>query len=314
MKRIPATSALVGIALVVFALSTPGTSADDNSDKARELLDFGNKARTGGALIEARENFTPQNGYHLGRAVAARIVDQYGVLDDDEATRYVNRVGHSLAFGANHPYVYSRYRFIILDTDESHAFAVPGAYVFISRGMLRYTIDEDTLAAILAHEIAHIKFDHGIKSIKDKRWKRLLNLAIAHGFGDLAGKTLGDFSAILGNLAGDYFETLSIQGYEKTQNSSADRWGVAFLANTGYDSSAMLDVLRAMKRHRAKGTFAKTHPSPSNRIKEVKATKELQALRKMKEPRDRPDVRRERFCAALGHLIEVSTCSASDRG
>lgn len=299
MRKPYAVFVLAAIALAATSASTPEASADET----RERIIRGIKiSQTTQAASEVWERFTSQDEYYLGRAVAAHLVTQYGVLDDDKATRYINLVGHSLAFGAQHPYVYDRYRFVILDTEDPNAFAVPGAYVFISRGMLQYTKDEDTLAAILAHEIAHIQYDHGIRSIKKKRWNRLIKLVAAHGFGELAGKTLGKFVAAFGSFSGDYLETLFVKGYKKNNNALADRSATQYLTDTGYDPNAMLDVLKVMAlEHEAnKGTFAKTHPSPSKRIKKITNLNLA--------TRTRPDVRQKRFCAALGHLVGNDIC------
>ncbi len=298
MKTTQTVSALIGIPLAVFLSSAPVASAGGDRDKLRGLNNARKGIQAAGAISQVWKRFTPQNEYHIGRAVAARIVSRYGVYDDDVATRYINRVGHSLALSSGRPFVYSQYRFVILDTEEVNALAVPGAYVFITRGMLRSTRDEDMLAAVLAHEIAHLQEEHGIKLIKEKRWDRLFKLAVAHGFENLAGKTLGNFATALGGLAGDYFETLFVRGYGKDLDLKADRTAVYILSKTGYDPNAMLDVLEEMKRLRAtqKGSFTKTHPSPSRRIKAIRAS--------IKEAGDRPNVRRERFRAALGQLAE----------
>jgi beta-barrel assembly-enhancing protease len=236
--------------------------------------------RTTAALATAFERLTPENEYYIGRAVMAGLFGQtqngqrrYPVYDRKDLTRYVNELGQTLALHSDRPETYGGYRFLVLDSEEINAFAAPGGLIVITRGMLRCCRTEDALAAVLAHEIGHIQFAHGLRSIQKSRITGAWTTVLAE-----AGKTFGPaelaeaVQAFEGSIS-DVTQTLVVNGYGRAAEREADAAAIAMLRRTGYDPHALVDMLGQMQpRLKAGGLdFAKTHPPPADRIREIRA-------------------------------------------
>ncbi|MCX8107663.1 MAG: M48 family metalloprotease, partial [Verrucomicrobiae bacterium] len=123
----------------------------------------GSITRTTTAAAKAFESITPEQEYYIGRAVAATILKTYRPYEDETANRYLTVLGQALALASDRPETFCGYHFLILDTDEINAFAMPGGLIFVSRGLLRCCKHEDAVAAVLAHEIGHVECQHGLK-------------------------------------------------------------------------------------------------------------------------------------------------------
>ena len=117
------------------------------------------------AAIESSKGITPDQEYYIGRAVAAKIVSTYTILEDEDLTKYLNLVGNAVAVNSDNPDVPGGYHFGILDTKDINAFACPGGIVFVTKGLIDTLENEDELAAVLAHEIGHYKKKHTLTSI-----------------------------------------------------------------------------------------------------------------------------------------------------
>lgn len=236
--------------------------------------------RTTGAVGTAFEQLTPENEYYIGRAVMASLFAQkktggelrYPVYDRSELTAYVNELGQALALASDRPETFGGYHVLVLDAEEINAFAAPGGLIVVTRGMIRCCRSEDALAAVLAHEIGHVQHLHGLRAIKKSRITGALTTVLAE-----AGKTLGgkDLAAAVQAFEGsiqDVTQTLVVNGYGRAAERQADAAAVAILQRTGYDPHALVDMLTQMKGQLKPGglDFAKTHPSPDDRIKELR--------------------------------------------
>ena len=112
--------------------------------------------------------------YYVGRAVAARITSTYPLYRNARLTEYLNLIGQTIALHTDKPTTFGGYHFALLDSSEVNAFACPGGIILITRGMLSSVKSEDELAAVLAHEIAHIIHRDGIAAIQSSRWSEAL--------------------------------------------------------------------------------------------------------------------------------------------
>ncbi|PYG03515.1 peptidase M48-like protein [Thioalkalivibrio sp. ALE21] len=243
--------------------------------------------QTGELAERSMEDFTPEQEYFIGRAVAARVLEDYAVLDDPAAQAYLNNLGGVLALHSERPSLYQGYSFRLLDSDELNAFATPGGHIFITRGMARLAQTEDELAAILAHEIAHVQERHGLQAIRSSRVTAALTSAALTG-AQLAGDDdLRELTDIFEDSIDDITRTLFVNGYSREFEREADDGAVAILERTGYRPEALSRVLERMDDEwdpQGPG-FARTHPSPSSRIAELGL-----------EPADsRSEARAERF-------------------
>ncbi len=264
------------MAVAILAVTGTGAHGQFSIGGSGKLGDVLGTAQSGfkgvGALAKAMKQMDPEAEYHLGRAVAAKILSKYGAYEDEQANRYVNQVGHALAEFSQAPEVYSDYHFQILESDDVNAFAAPGAFIFITRGMLRVCTTEDELAAVLAHEIGHIQRKHALKSIKKSRWLTFGAVLASEGSGRAGRGQSAKFGKMFEGMVGDVAKTMMVNGYGRELEKEADGDAASILLATGYDPSAIISVLEKMKKVRKrKSGFFKTHPKPSARIKSIKS-------------------------------------------
>ena len=213
---------------------------------------------------------TPADAYYLGRAVAANILAAYKPYTQNaELTQYVNRICQTLAINSSQPVAYNGYHVIILDTAEINAFATSGGHIFITKGLAEAAASEDMLAAVIAHELAHIILKHSMDIINEVRFTDEM-MAVADRAADIAARNSVNAGQLL------YFresitrtvDTLMKNGYAQSQEFNADWEAMVILAYAGYDPSALIDVLRVLQKAQTsqKGGWYSTHPSPRERI------------------------------------------------
>lgn len=240
------------------------------------------------ALVKTYQDITPEQEYYLGRAVSANLLGKYPAGKNVSQNRYLNLVGKTLVLGSDKADTYANYHFLMLDSEEINAFAAPRGFIFVTKGMLRLCQNEDDLAAVLAHEIAHVQNSHALKSIKTSRLTSALTL-----IGTEAAKTAAN-NSIVNQLTqqfegsiDDMTQTLTNNGYGRGLESEADKTAVTLLQKTGYNPEALLRVLERLKAKSGsqKGGFLATHPDTDDRIADVKdvlgdgAVKPVSALR-----------------------------------
>ena len=198
----------------------------------------------------------PVQEFQLGRAVAARVLPLYPILpNDDPRSIYVNTLGHAVAAASNDPMPYSGYIFVTLETDEVNAFAVPGGFVFVTTGMLKFLNDEDELAAILGHEMGHMELRHGMRAVGTEKVLRLFSmLKELGGDGRQGGQSLlaDQVKALVDEVFEKMFTSVR-NGYGIETESQADWRSLQLSASLGYDTRALYDVLERFKA--AKGSY-----------------------------------------------------------
>jgi predicted Zn-dependent protease len=184
----------------------------------------------------------------------------------------VNLVGQAVALNSEKPNTFGGYHFALLDSEEVNAFACPGGTILITRGMVRAVRSEDELAAVLAHEVAHVNHRDGIAAISKSRWTEALTI-----IGTEAAKTYGSrdvarLADIFEGSIDDVFKTLVVNGYGRSQENDADLTALRYLAATGYDPKALEDFvarLAATERGSA-GGIMKTHPATADRLESIR--------------------------------------------
>jgi predicted Zn-dependent protease len=232
---------------------------------------------TGKGVMKAVEEITPEQEYYLGRAVGASITHSYGVLENEAATRYVNVVGQILAQASDKPETYGGYHYLILQSEDINAFAAPGGLIFISRGMLRLCENEDDLAAVLAHEVAHVNLSHAVSAISNSRWTQVATTVGTESVKNIAGDQVASLTMAFEGSIQDITGTLVTSGYGRGQEKDADELALIIMRRVGYDPAALGRVLARMETQlKPDGLdFAKTHPPPKVRLAEIeKLTKE----------------------------------------
>jgi predicted Zn-dependent protease len=224
--------------------------------------------KTGSAVGKAFEKFTLEQEYYLGRAVTAQLLGSYKARDDARLNAYVNQLGQTLAAFSDRPETFKGYHFAVMDTEEINAFAAPGGFVLISRGLLKCCKSEDALAAVLAHEIGHVQLEHGIKAINKGRWTTAATTALAEGAKSFGSKEVGELTTALESSVSDVTSKLVNSGYATQSEYEADKAAVTILLRVGYSPLALREMLREMKERIAGQSqgFAKTHPTPAARL------------------------------------------------
>jgi predicted Zn-dependent protease len=249
-------------------------------------------------LMKSFEDFTPEQEYYIGRTVGAIIIHQYQPYDNEYANKYINVLGQTLAQASDMPETFAGYHFLILDTDEINAFAAPGGLIFISRGLLRCAKNEDAVAAILAHEIGHVQHKHGLQAIKKSRITAALTNVAIEGVKKHGDKELAELTQVFGDSISDITTTLIKNGYSRSFEKQADMAAVTILQRVGYDPNGIVDMLNVMQERLQPGglDFAKTHPSPEDRIADIQEV--IGSYSKV----ETPEVRQQRFIVALGNI------------
>ena len=225
-----------------------------------------------GAFATADDDVLPEDAYFLGRAVAANIVSRYQPwTQQPEATRYLNEVCAAVAVNSPIPEIFNGYHALILDAPELNAFATTGGHIFITRGLLEKLETEDALAAVLAHEIAHVQLQHSVDLIKYMRVTRELS-ATGDRAASIASRaaSLSERKTLFDNAVRDLVTTLVLNGYSQEQEFQADIYAVKLLASAGYSPASLIDVLTLLQNTAGSGGFNSTHPSPARRIANVR--------------------------------------------
>src|SRR6266536_157531 len=195
----------------------------------------------------------------MGRQLAAEVDRTAKFVDDPIITEYVNRVGQNIVL---HSDAKVPFTIKVIDSDEVNAFALPGGFFYVNKGLILAADNEAELAGVMAHEIAHVCARHYMENEKKLE---LLN------YGMLAGILLG--GPILSNVlynGGGFFEGMAMLKFTRAAEAEADRLGVQYMWAAGYDPTAMSTMFEKLeaKNKKKPGTIAKMfmdHPAPADR-------------------------------------------------
>jgi predicted Zn-dependent protease len=283
--RILPACILSGFAALVLSCAGIAQAIGDSADEMGDSRAARALSQSAHSFERALEDITPEQEYFIGRAVGANLLTNYRYCNErPELTRYLNQITDAIAVNSSKPEIYNGYHTAILDSYEINAFATSGGHIFITVGLLNCVSSEDTLAAVIAHEIAHIQLQHSIGAIKSNR----VVSAITETGTSIAGLALSDLTEVLDEAAKEIVIALH-EGYSQEQEFAADKLAVELLADAGYDPSSLLIMLQALKQNQLKGSarqypggIYKSHPSSEERIAKLE-----QPLRRYK--RDAPD-------------------------
>lgn len=313
MKRIHSSIILSISAALIFAgftscVSLPVPGGDEGF--STEMAVLGAITSSVESIEKASETITPEEEYYIGRSVAASIATQFPVDHGNlQMTSYLNKICETLVMNSDKPYLFKGYYVVILDTDEINAMATPGGHIFVSRGLIDCTDSEDALAAVIAHEVAHVQLGHSVSAIKASRVRSAVSsttkavavtsIAVAN---ERTGVKLSDkqmekvMEAVdtFSDMSNEVVKTLVNTGFSKEQEFEADKNALYILQSAGYDPYAMLDMLAQIDESPSNSGWGSTHPSPKDRIKKV--NKELASMAKAGTiEKQGKEVRKERF-------------------
>ena len=264
----------LGLAMLVSSCSTVTQVATAAAQSAGAITPQQAQSinRSAEAVGKTFEQITPEQEYYIGRAVAATVLSTYKPYDQQAANHYLNLLGQTLAQASDRPETFGGYHFMILETEEINAFSAPGGLIMVSRGMIRCCMSEDALAAVLAHEIGHVEYQHGLKAIRKGRLTSALTILAAEGAKSFGGEQLAQLTEAFEGSISDITSTMMNSGYARGLESEADKAAVTIMKRVGYNPNALVEMLQQMKKNLKPGgmDFAKTHPDPQDRINEVK--------------------------------------------
>lgn len=171
-----------------------------------------------------------------GAELHAEILKNNAIYQNPELQAYVNKIGQKVAESSHRPDL--EYHFTIIDNPDINAFALPGGYIYINRGLMAYLTSESQLAAVLGHEIGHISARHSVRQQTASKTANILTgvLVIATGVSQIQETT----SLVSGAL---------LSGYGRDMELEADSLGAEYLYNAGYEPNAMVEVISVLKSH-----------------------------------------------------------------
>lgn len=256
---------LVAAALAVF-VGASAAQAQFDLGKFSKALDT---AKDAGKMLKGVAGIGPAEEKVIGDSVALEIVGRYGGLVRDEAvTQRVMLVGRSLARYSDRPEL--DWRFGVLDSPTVNAFSAPDGYVFITRGLYDLAENDDILAAILSHEIAHITGRHALKIVARGEFLSGATSLAAARSGEVrkVDAQLKQFNLGVEQITKTLFE----KGFDPQTEYGADKEGRHLAVTTGYAPGALRLVLQRLQARTGNPkTIFSTHPPLSERIKRLPA-------------------------------------------
>jgi predicted Zn-dependent protease len=209
-----------------------------------------------------------------GREMHEEMIKKGAAYDDQNVQAYVDKIGQDLAAHSDRPDL--TYTFTVIDDASINAFAFPGGYIYINRGLMVYLDNEAELAAVLAHEIGHVTARHAVRQQTAAATNKALSQVayVFTGSADLA-------------QASNTYGTSLVRGYGRDHELEADSEGATYLYNSGYDPNALLEVIGVLKdqeqydRVKANASGKKsqayhglfsTHPRNDKRLQQVIST------------------------------------------
>lgn len=194
----------------------------------------------------------------MGREADPQVRASMGVVDDPELQSYVSRLGQELARSSERPDL--PWTFTVIDDPVVNAFALPGGFIYVTRGILAQFDNEAELASVLGHEIGHVTARHSASQMSRQQLQQL-----GLGIGMIFSETVREY----GGLAAAGLQLLNLR-YSRQDESQADRLGLGYMAGDGYDPEAMIGVFEMLAQVSGSAEsrapeWQMTHPYPENR-------------------------------------------------
>jgi beta-barrel assembly-enhancing protease len=217
-----------------------------------------------GLLSQSLEQIDEPKEIEMGRQLSAVLLGAKPLHPDMALQRYVNRLGRWISLQSDRPNL--PWTFAVLDDVGYNAFAAPGGYVFITKGLVDSVADESELAGILAHEVHHVIAKHHLKALRKSAQTGLLTRVVAS---QLSNNLQGAVSAQLLALGREVYS----KGLDQEDELEADRNGVALATRAGFDPYGLVAVLQQLRTAKADNpvfTLAlSTHPATQLRIDQL---------------------------------------------
>lgn len=202
----------------------------------------------------------------MGREYAQQINAQLPIVDDPEVNRYLTRLGDSLARVADTRGL--DWRFFIVDSKEVNAFAVPGGFIYVNRGLIERMTNMSQLAAVVGHEIGHVTQRHSVEQMANQQ-RANMGVTLACVLTRVCGGQAAGAALNLGTNA-------LFSKFSRADEAEADRVGLDYVVRAGIDPTGMPETFRILMRERANRpegveTWFLTHPLEEDRIRQSEA-------------------------------------------
>lgn len=228
----------------------------------------------------------------LGKQSDPSIVGTFGKYDDDRLQKFINEKGKQMAAISHRPNL--PYEFKILDSPVVNAFAVPGGYVYFTRGIMAHFNNEAEFAGVLGHEIGHITARHSAKQYSSQMIGQL---------GFVLGVVLSEDFRQYSNLASTGLQ-LAFLKFGRNHESQSDKLGVEYSTEIGYDAHEMAGFFNTLHRMRGDGeqipTFLSTHPDPLDRYQKVNS---MASKQQEKDNKNSYRVNRDKYLRMIDGLV-----------
>lgn len=213
-----------------------------------------------------------QDEAEIGAMVSKQMRDENQVIEDPEITEYIQSVGQRLA--AQSPDGGAYFHYVVVRDPDINAFAVPGGYVFVNSGLILATKNESELAAVMAHETAHVTQHHFARFLRKESQQSLINAAAMLG-AILLGAMAGGEAAEGGVAAAEGMAAQEQINFTRENEEEADRVGIGYMAAAGYDPRAMADFFETLERQEGLSAsyiprMLLDHPVTTDRIAEAR--------------------------------------------
>jgi Zn-dependent protease with chaperone function len=217
--------------------------------------------------------FSPQDDVNVGQQSAVAAEQQLPMLNDAQTNAYLNRIGQRLATNAGGPQF--QYRFRVVNQADINAFALPGGYIYVNRGVIDTASNEGELAGVVAHEISHVALRHGTHQAS----KAYLAQAGISILGGILGGHVGAGAAQIINTVGGIGLNAIFLKYSRDLETQADVRGAQIMAASGYNPRDMVAFFQKLERvdPSKKTNWMSDHPAPPDRVARIQ--KEQQMLR-----------------------------------
>src|SRR5262245_7601306 len=213
--------------------------------------------------IKDEMTFSPEEERQIGEQVSAKLRQRFGVYQNQDVTKYVALVGTVIAQASTKPAL--DWKFIVLDSDGVNAYAAPGGFIHVTRGLLGMLKDESELAGVLGHEITHVTERHTVDDLRT-------GTAIGEA-GNQAGKGGGLSREIIAKLSAKAFEDIFNGKFSQAKESNADEIGARLANKVGYSPHGLASALQKILDRNAGQTqpngWFSSHPALKDRISKV---------------------------------------------
>ncbi|MDZ7260916.1 MAG: M48 family metallopeptidase [candidate division KSB1 bacterium] len=207
--------------------------------------------------------FTTEDELRLGEQFSQEVPKQYPILNDPQVTAYFDRIGQNIAAHSERSNI--PYHFQVIDTDDINAFALPGGYIYIHKGLITHADNLSEVAGVIAHEVSHVVGRHGTEQLTRQ-----------YGFNVLTQLVLGENPGMIEQIIANLTGTLGILHYGRKAEHEADHLAVRYAYAANYDPMGLLTFfqkLQALSKSEPSKleVLFSTHPPTSERINRVQA-------------------------------------------